>query len=42
MAFAPILLGLTPSLLYHATGAITFVGDEPGWDDDAAIYATLA
>lgn len=39
---SPVHLGLAPSLLFHATGAITYVGDEPGWDDDAAVFATLA
>jgi hypothetical protein len=41
---SPIHLGLTPSLLFHATGAVTFVGlGERGWDDDASVlYATEA
>lgn len=44
MAFSPIHLGLAPSLLFHATGAVTYVGeavDAGGWDDDAAVlFAT--
>ncbi len=42
---APVHLGLAPSLLFHATGAVTFVsaGDHGGWDDDSAIlYAVEA
>ena len=42
---APVHLGLAPSLLFHATGAVTFVGagESAGWDDDAAVlYAAEA
>ena len=42
---SPVRLGLAPSLLFHATGAVTFVGagDAGGWDDDAAVlYAAEA
>lgn len=37
-------LGLLPSLHLHASGALTFcgVGEEPGWDDDAALLAVVA
>jgi len=34
----PVLLGLAPTLHFHATGAVTFVGaGETGWDDDSAV-----
>lgn len=42
---SPVHLGLTPSLLFHATGAVTFVGDEMafgGWDDDTGLLAVPA
>ena len=42
---SPVHLGLTPSLLFHATGAVTFVGDEAafgGWDDDTGLLAVPA
>jgi hypothetical protein len=44
MAFQPIHLGLAPTLLFHATGAVTFVGaGDAAWDDDfAVLYATEA
>lgn len=35
---SPVHLGLTPSLLFHATGAVTYVGaGEADWDDDSAV-----
>lgn len=34
---APVL-GIAPLLMFHATGAVTFVGPgEADWDDDAAV-----
>lgn len=36
------VLGLLPTLLFHATGAVTFAADglEPsGWDDDVLFAA---
>jgi hypothetical protein len=44
MDSAPILLGLAPALLFHATGAVTFVGQgaEPAWDDDAPALLAVA
>lgn len=44
MAPAPVPLGLTPTLLFHATGAVTFLAEdaELGWDDDAGVFAVQA
>lgn len=43
MAFAPVHLGLAPTLLFHATGAVTFLtgADEPAWDDDAPVLLAV-
>ena len=44
MAFVPVLLGLAPTLHFHASGAVTFLaeGQEPSWDDDAGVILAVA
>jgi hypothetical protein len=39
-----VVLGLAASLHIHASGALTYCspGEEPGWDDDEPVFATLA
>lgn len=41
---APILLGLAPTLHFHATGAVTFLGADAdhAWDDDAPVLLAVA
>ena len=35
---SPVHLGLAPTLHFHASGAVTYVGtDDAGWDDDPAV-----
>lgn len=44
MALAPVHLGMTPSLLFHASGALTFCaeGDDPPMWDDEPVFVTAA
>jgi hypothetical protein len=44
VAFDPIHVGMTPSLLFHASGALTFLtgeGEPPAWDDEP-VFVTVA
>lgn len=40
----PVRLGVAPMLLFHATGAVTYLseGQEPSWDDDAGVILAVA
>lgn len=34
----PVLLGLAPTLHFHDSGAVTFLGDDVGdWDDGGTV-----
>lgn len=43
MASPPVHIGLTPTLHFHSTGAVTFLagGLEPVWDDDAPVVLAV-